>query len=861
MADFNSSFLNHLKQTEKERDQEFMKVNSVKRKPFVYPGEKLLRKYKRKIWCIRPHRKKIRKIHKEDMISSPKYQSRYSWPIGNVAKCVLNKRHSFDSAVLPDISHCKDFPISEIGTELSGNRNNGNSPFNSSNSCGSPPDSRLLCKADKTSATRSYNSLCQKCSMGDSEQNNNTNIMCTCITENLNHGNVEMSTENLDRGDVEMSTENLDHGDVEMSTEKLDHGDVKMTIRIVDMCLNSEKNDEYTDSEKEDTEKSSESETGTNGETYIDVESLDESGEGRGCENTVLSSDKVMEVFENGLIDQPVQYVGSNVKHSQPSKQIHPVKWQQQFMSFLSSTTASEEDLEDAKHHHSPRRKRSRKSRKSKCPCCIGSGEHHKKREKSEGSVKYHKSHSMMRDHRRFIRDMSQLVSLRNKVMTVCKVLFPQCVNNVFNYANPDSEDVDKCLDQMISILHNAHQQFLHNFNSKSEISRSANSHKKFKSESQEKLKYVQLNSNEILVSVCDQSKPEKDVTEPIHTTNYISSDENLQHPSILFCPQSDKMNGSREENRPTIFPSFCLQGNGESIVYAIPVENGIAYPDQTQVLLTGGTQPSLVSECPSGNGHKEKHENDHTRILSEADSGIVHDVSSPEDAEKIVIYQDRSLLWSDTKDQSKPNTVKTEQTTDSVKTEQTTDSAKTEQTTDSATEQTDNIFDLFSNYQPAKLEGNDHDFNNINSSREDKKPEIKTGDRNIFDSLFSMNIESSVSPPKCVEKNDKFDQICDKEIESFYFQLDTHETGNLCSISPTRDKTKAIFIEVYDPAIRLCKKPKICLKAFKEKITVLLRWLLPEIAFEKNFFKNTDNLEYVLDALLLSNEKETKLL
>jgi hypothetical protein len=48
------------------------------------------------------------------------------------------------------------------------------------------------------------------------------------------------------------------------------------------------------------------------------------------------------------------------------------------------------------------------------------------------------------------------------------------------------------------------------------------------------------------------------------------------------------------------------------------------------------------------------------SRILSEADSGIVHDVSSPEDAEKIVINQDRSLLWSDTKDQSKPNTVKT---------------------------------------------------------------------------------------------------------------------------------------------------------------------------------------------------------
>jgi hypothetical protein len=62
------------------------------------------------------------------------------------------------------------------------------------------------------------------------------------------------------------------------------------------MCLNSEKNDEYTDSEKEDTEKSSESEAGTNGETYIDVESLDESGEGRGWD--IYS----YEIFENVFV-------------------------------------------------------------------------------------------------------------------------------------------------------------------------------------------------------------------------------------------------------------------------------------------------------------------------------------------------------------------------------------------------------------------------------------------------------------------------------------------------------------------------------------------------------------------------------
>jgi hypothetical protein len=41
--------------------------------------------------------------------------------------------------------------------------------------------------------------------MGDSEQNNNTNIMCTCITENLNHGDVEISTENLADSSVPIS--------------------------------------------------------------------------------------------------------------------------------------------------------------------------------------------------------------------------------------------------------------------------------------------------------------------------------------------------------------------------------------------------------------------------------------------------------------------------------------------------------------------------------------------------------------------------------------------------------------------------------------------------------------------------------
>jgi len=49
----------------------------------------------------------------------------------------VNSNHAVDPSGLTGTNLCTDL-ISEIGGELSGNRGNGNSPFNSSNSCGSP---------------------------------------------------------------------------------------------------------------------------------------------------------------------------------------------------------------------------------------------------------------------------------------------------------------------------------------------------------------------------------------------------------------------------------------------------------------------------------------------------------------------------------------------------------------------------------------------------------------------------------------------------------------------------------------------------------------------------------------------------
>lgn len=830
MADFNSSYLNHLKKAEKKREEEFMILGEIKKKPFIYPGEKLLRKYKHKIWHTSPHRKKIKRLLNEQLLSSNK--SRYVRPLSNGTR---NKNHSFGSSVLPDISRCKDFPISEIETELSGNRNNGNSPFSGSNSCGSPPDSMLLSKVEKRKATSFKNDF-QKYGSDRSEQNNNTeNVQPRCY-------NGEMKTK-LERCVDSVISEGSVESVKEENTEKIPGKEIRPEEHYMEL------------------------DSGNNGEAYIDVESLDESGEGKASEE-MTQSEKVTEVFENGISDEPVQYVGSNVKHSQPLTQIAPVKWQQQFMSFLTSTTASEEDIEEQKNHHSPRRKRSRKVPRSMCPCCMGSGGHHRKIDRSDDFVRYRKSHSLIRDHRRFIRDMSQLVSLRNKVMAVCRILFPQCVSEVFNFANPDSEDVDKCIDQMISILHNAHQQFLHNLNSKSEFSRSANSHKKFKSEKSGRLRYDQLNSNEVLVSICDPSRTEEDSCEQV---NSLPGDI-LQHPTLVFCSQPDHLSEATDEEQP-VFTNLCLPGNSDGIVYAIPVENGIAYPEQTHVLLTGNVSQNLdfVNEFPLQDtiDNKEENNDHYRRVFSEADSGIVndHDVSSP-DTEKSVLYKDKSLLWSESK--TSPISAKSE---------------------------TANIFDLFSKCETAHIKDGKHENISFvsNSSLEDKKSEIKTpaktGDRNIFESLFGMNIESCISPVKCFSKdnalevsdslqkcvlenqvlplkfskdrafetslstqmcikNDLIDQICDQEIENL-------TNGKIVEANLT--VPKETFIEVYDPAIILCKKPKICLRAFKEKISVLLRWLLPEIAFEKNFFKNNDNLEYVLDAVILSNQKETE--
>lgn len=80
-------------------------------------------------------------------------------------------------------------------------------------------------------------------------------------------------------------------------------------------------------------------------------------------------------------------------------------------------------------------------------------------------------------------------------------------------------------------------------------------------------------------------------------------------------------------------------------------------------------------------------------------------------------------------------------------------------------------------------------------------------------------------------------------------------DAGNEEGVANTESSTVKV-VEVFEPSVVLCKKPKKCLKMFMKKVHSLLHRLLPGVHFEHHFFRNSDNLEYLLDAIIQSNQE-----
>ena len=69
------------------------------------------------------------------------------------------------------------------------------------------------------------------------------------------------------------------------------------------------------------------------------------------------------------------------------------------------------------------------------------------------GEGRHHDSSKRLtRQQKHFIRDMVQLVALRNKIVKVLRTLFPDCVERLDDI-NPDTESVDDYIDQIIEVV------------------------------------------------------------------------------------------------------------------------------------------------------------------------------------------------------------------------------------------------------------------------------------------------------------------------------------------------------------------------------------------------------------------------
>ncbi|KAH3698930.1 uncharacterized protein LOC127860824 [Dreissena polymorpha] len=63
------------------------------------------------------------------------------------------------------------------------------------------------------------------------------------------------------------------------------------------------------------------------------------------------------------------------------------------------------------------------------------------------------------------------------------------------------------------------------------------------------------------------------------------------------------------------------------------------------------------------------------------------------------------------------------------------------------------------------------------------------------------------------------------------------------------------ITIDLNAAHVALCSNPRHCLQTLHDKTIKLIKMLLPSIDFKSNFFKNLDNLEFLIDLLIDSNK------
>ncbi|XP_069127523.1 uncharacterized protein [Argopecten irradians] len=728
---------------------------------------------------------------------------------------VEDETFTLSQLVTSSLSHtnvCSEFPISEIGSELSGNRGNGNSPFNSSNSCGSP---------ESVVIQSSFISRCSK-DQGRSAEDHKGSNMNDCDKCNPEHNN--------------LGTEN------ECECPRNTGASVKdMEESIIDVVSLDEEEDaaDETDFVSQD----------DNASQAFDLEEC-------------LDKRKPLSV-DVKITGQPSSSMPSLCKVSGQSSSrssVSPVNWQQQFMSFL-STTPEPSYTEDVPCHvssskspsHSSRKKRSRRSRSSMCPCCAGTSSHsvHGKRNKHHSG--HSRKHSLSKEHKHFIRDMVQLVSLRNKVVTLFCSIFPRC-REFIRLMNPDSEKVDLLIDQVVDIIQTPEPFDIdHHEEEKYDV-------KSVASNSDSGTDLVDLSEYPSLEKPDDVFFADKDSDDMPVLDDYSTDDKTQDEGEAVSKSYSEDFLKFLEKAKPNSdqqtkdFDEYELDPGGNSTIPLLSGPSNLC--DKTDAKNCNITCSENGADIDIDVGAQSRASVDH--CLKDCQLGLSTDLGGS--------YN--SKCNNNSKTGSSELLKKTVEN-------------KTQELVGDKFQGSFKEF-LNSNWNEDSI--SDHEMHDISCEGEDHESKLS-----LFTSINShqpihLPAYSDISEASQLSSSSPFDwpggvdaHSAHQQVESQAMQpdkfcgdglLDTAEdvpsesagpNGANCGKDLPCDplqsgvgKTKTI--KLYESYVETCKKPKICLKALKHRLNALLTWLLPSANLGSAYFKNLDNLDYLLDVLIYCN-------
>lgn len=422
MEGFEREFVIHLQTVSEHNSNELCKIPGAVQEKMdsknVY--RRLKRKYRKQWWGSGSTRRKFN-FRKPDKRKNGILQSNEKWMRKSEGSWSefhsgANTSHSnadlhkettnFNSSLMKGESRCIDFPITGMAQEFSGIRDNGNSPFNSSNSCGSPEGS-----SNQEQPTGKASSGTSTDAKSCCEQNNNSqNNGCLC--------RIKKQCEESQLPEVPDSSKQQTFNSEETLT---------LSSKIPQLHSLEEKHDLQTELR--------ETESALKEQNYNSIDI---------SKHSVAQTSEIKEKRNV-----------SNTKSSSRRKSVlTPIAWQQQFMSFLS--TAQEEDPFSSNDpdfvchvQEAPakvtRRRRSRNVKSSSCACCVDAESHNKKERQSRQQEK-----KIFREQKHFIQDMMQLVSLRNKIVVLLQTLLP---SDLKHCVKAETESVDEFIEFVLRII------------------------------------------------------------------------------------------------------------------------------------------------------------------------------------------------------------------------------------------------------------------------------------------------------------------------------------------------------------------------------------------------------------------------